>query len=242
LRPFGAGLLADPPASTSMTAFVLLLLSSVLYDGLLGTPQWAAAEGAAVVLLGGGEGAALILRTAGLVALWLFFLGGFIGVAAVMSRLAGGTCSAREMARRLAITLVPIVIGYHLAHYLLLLLVQGQYVVPLISDPFGWGWNLFGTAGYRVDIALVGARLAWDTAVTAILLGHIFAVGLAHLKLTGMLPVHRAAVRAEIPLTALMVAYTCLSLSIIAEPIVERRATDETASAAIIVPADALIP
>jgi hypothetical protein len=242
LRPFSAGLLTDGPASQSMTAFVLLLLSTVLYDGLLGTPQWAAAEGAAVELLGGGEGAALAVRSIGLVGFWLCFLGVFIGVAAAVSRLAGGTCSAQEMARRLAMTLVPIVIGYHLAHYLLLLLVQGQYVVPLISDPFGWGWNLFGTAGYRVDIAIVGARFAWYTAVTAILLGHIFAVGLAHLKITRMLPEHRAAVRAEIPLTALMVAYTCLSLSIIAEPIVERRAAVETASAALVVPADALIP
>ena len=242
LRSFGAGLLVDRPASKSMTAFVLLLLSTVLYDGLLSTAQWAAAESVAVDLLGGREGAALVVRSIGLVGFWLCFLGVFIGVAAVMSRLAGGVCSAREMARRLALTLVPIVIGYHLAHYLLLLLVQGQYVVPLISDPFGLGWNLFGTAGYRVDIAIVGARFAWYAAVTAILLGHIFAVGLAHLKVTRMLPARSAALRAEAPLTALMVAYTCLSLSIIAEPIVERRAAGETPTAAIFVPADALIP
>jgi len=242
LRPFGAGLLADGPASQSMTTFVLLLLSTVLYDGLLGTPQWASAESAAVDLLGGGQGAALVVRSVGLVGFWLCFLGVFIGVAAVMSRLAGGICSAREMARRLALTLVPIVIGYHLAHYLLLLLVQGQYVVPLISDPFGWGWNLFGTTGYRVDIAIVGARFAWYTAVTAILIGHIFAVGLAHLKVTRRLPEHRVALRAEAPLTALMVAYTCLSLSIIAEPIVERRPVDEAASTALVIPADALVP
>jgi hypothetical protein len=242
LRPFGAGLLIGGPASASMTAFVLLLLSTVLYDGLLGTPEWAAAESVAVALLGGGEGASIAVRTIGLVGFWLFFLGAFIGVAALMSRLAGGVPSAREMAQHLALTLVPIVIGYHLAHYLLLLLVQGQYVVPLISDPFGFGWNLFGTAGYRVDIAIVGARFAWYTAVTAILLGHIAAVTLAHLKVTRVLPERGAALRAEVPLTALMVAYTCLSLSIIAEPIVERRTADEASSAALTVPADALIP
>src|SRR5215472_10543749 len=146
------------------------------------------------------------------------------------------------MARHLALTLVPIVIGYHLAHYLLLLLVQGQYVIPLISDPFGLGWNLFGTAGYRVDIAIVGARFAWYTAVTAILLGHIFAVGLAHCRVMRMLPERRTAMRAEMPLTALMVGYTCLSLSIIAQPIVERRAANEVPSAALVVLSDALIP
>src|SRR5262249_27242113 len=152
---------------------------------------------------------------------WLFFLAMFTGVAAVMSRLASGASSAREMAGHLALSLMPIVIGYHLAHYLLLLLVQGQYIVPLLSDPFGFGWNLFGTAGVRVDIGIVGARFAWYTALAAILLGHISAVGLAHLKITRLTPSRAVALRTEAPLTALMVAYTILSLSIIAEPIVE---------------------
>jgi hypothetical protein len=242
LRPFGAGLLAGATASASMMAFVLLLLSTVLYDGLLGTPEWAAAESVAMAPLGAGEGAALVIRSIGLVGFWLFFLGIFIAVAAVMARFSGSVCATREMAQHLALTLVPIVIGYHLAHYLLLLLVQGQYIVPLISDPFGFGWNLLGTAGYRVDIAIVGARFAWYTAVTAILLGHIAAVTLAHLKVMRLLPERRDALRAELPLTALMVCYTILSLSIIAEPIVERRAAADTSSAVLIVPRDAVIP
>ena len=44
LRPFGAGLLEAPPLSTSMMAFVLLLLATVLYDGLIGTGEWAMLE------------------------------------------------------------------------------------------------------------------------------------------------------------------------------------------------------
>src|SRR5262249_851968 len=44
LRPFAAGLLASTPASASMVAFVLLVLSTVLYDGLLTTPEWGRAE------------------------------------------------------------------------------------------------------------------------------------------------------------------------------------------------------
>ena len=123
-----------------------------------------------------------------------------------------------------ALTLVPIAIGYHLAHYFTVLLIQGQYIIPLASDPFGFGWNLFGTAGYRVDIAIVDARFAWFTAVTAILIGHIAAVYLAHVKAMQVLDTRGAALRSQIPLTALMVVYTFVSLSILAEPIVERRA------------------
>lgn len=244
LRPFGAGLLDGEPIATAMMAFVLLLLSSVLYDGVLSTPEWAALEGAVVTVAPSlGETAPLILRTAGLVGFWLVFFGAFVGVGAVMSAAIAGRRSPLQMAQDFAFALVPIAIGYHLAHYLLFLVIQGQYIVPLISDPLGYGWNLFGTAGYRVDIAVVGARFAWYTAVTAILLGHIVAVTLAHVKAMRGLADHRAALRCQVPLTALMVAYTVVSLSILAEPIVERRAAAEPAGAAeVVVPADALLP
>ena len=142
-----------------------------------------------------------------------------------MSRVASGRPRPLEMARSFALTLVPIAIGYHVAHYLVFLLVQGQYIVPLLSDPFGRGWNLFGTAGYRVDIALVGARFAWYAAVVAIVTGHVAAVYLGHVRAMGVFAPARAALRTQVPLTALMVVYTFIGLSITAEPIVESRAT-----------------
>ena len=129
-----------------------------------------------------------------------------------------------EVARSFALTLVPIAIGYHVAHYLVFLLVQGQYIIPLLSDPFGRGWNLFGTAGYRVDIAVAGARFAWYTAVAAIVTGHVFAVYLAHRRAMAVFSPARVALATQVPLTALMVVYTFIGLSITAEPIVESRA------------------
>jgi hypothetical protein len=52
-------------------------------------------------------------------------------------------------------SLVPIAVAYHLAHYVSLLLTTGQFIIPLASDPLGWGWNLFGTRGRRVDLGIV---------------------------------------------------------------------------------------
>ncbi len=245
LRPFGAGLLANEPASASMVAFVLLVLATVLYDGLLTTPEWVELERALVgVVPGAGEFASILVRTAGLLAFWGLFLGAYVAVSAVMSLVAGSR-SAGEMARSFAFTLIPIAIAYHLAHYLVYLLTQGQYIIPLASDPFGYGWDLFGTAGYRVDIALVGARFAWYAAVSSIVLGHIAAVYLADVRAHQVLPVRRAALRSQVPLTALMVVYTFVSLSILAEPIVERRVPAQPSTAATEVqsiPEDALVP
>jgi hypothetical protein len=245
LRPYGVGLVDERPVPTSMMAFVLLLLATVLYDGALATPEWGRLEGAIAAHVSAlGEFRLMAIRTAGLIAFWLVFLAAYVGVGAVMSALAAGRPSPLAMAQSFALTLVPIAIGYHLAHYLTFLLIQGQYIVPLASDPFGFGWNLFGTAGYRVDIAIVDARFAWVTAVTAILAGHVAAVYLAHLKAMQVLETHRAALRSQVPLTALMVVYTFVSLSILAEPIVERRTPAPSASVAaeIAVPDDALLP
>ena len=246
LRPFGAGLLDNERASSSMTALVLLLLSTVLFDGLLSTPEWSSVENAlAAVLRDPGESGLIAIRTAGLAAFWLLFLGAYLLVSAIMSAAAGGSRSPLEIAQRFAFSLIPIAIGYHLAHYLVFLLIQGQYIIALISDPFGFGWNLFGTAGYRVDIALVGARFAWYAAVTAIVLGHVAAVYVAHAKATQMFAPRPVVLRSQVPLTALMVVYTFVSLSILAEPIVERAAPAQasaSASADVAVPTDVAIP
>ncbi len=225
-----------------MMAFILLLLATVLYDGLIGTGEWALLEGALRESLP--RSSAPVLRSAGLVAMWLLFLGAYLGICAVMSWVASGRPRPLEVARSFALTLVPIAIGYHVAHYLVFLLVQGQYIIPLLSDPFGRGWNLFGTAGYRVDIALAGARFAWYTAVGAIVTGHVFAVYLAHRRAMAVFEPARVALATQVPLTALMVVYTFIGLSITAEPIVESReaATPAAVGETVAIPAGAILP
>jgi hypothetical protein len=241
LRPFGAGLLDQRPVSASLMAFVLLLLASVLYDGLSATPAWLQLESVLRAKLSGLANAAILIRTIGLVGFWFLFLAAYLAVCAAMGT--AGRRPALEVARSFALTLIPIAVGYHVAHYLVFLLIQGQYIIPLASDPFGFGWNLFGTAGYRVDIGLIGARFAWYAAVTAIVVGHVAAVYLAHVRAMQTFPTSRAALRAQVPLTALMVVYTVTGLSIIAGPIVEQRAAEPTSvSPTVDVPADAVVP
>jgi len=249
LRPFGTGLREAPPLSTSMMAFVLLLLATVLYDGLIGTGEWAMLEeGLRPLLPVAGDLGSMAIKTVGLVSIWLLFLAAYIGISALMSRLGGGHPGTIEVAQRFALTLVPIAIGYHVAHYLVFLLVQGQYIIPLLSDPFGFGWNLIGTSGYRVDIGLVGARFAWYATVAAIVIGHVTAVYLAHVKAIGLFEAPGAALRSQVPLTVLMVAYTVFGLSIAAQPIVESRAAATPAAVptrigdAVPIPPGAMLP
>src|SRR5207245_5074167 len=85
LRPFGTGLLDSRDVSTSMMAFVLLLLAAVLYDGALATPEWGKLEGTIAPYLSTlGDLKLVTIRTAGLIAFWLIFCGAYVGVSAVM--------------------------------------------------------------------------------------------------------------------------------------------------------------
>src|SRR5205823_13138048 len=89
------------------------------------------------------------------------------------------------------------------------------------------------------------ARFAWYVAVISIVVGHIAAVYLADVRAHQLLENRGAALRAQVPLTALMVVYTFISLSILSEPIVQRRAPAKpTASApeAIGIPPEAVLP
>lgn len=224
LRPFGAGLLRTGDVSPSMVVFVLALLSTVTFDGFTATPAWSRLEGALYAGLAPlGDARLTVIGTLGLLAFPLVFLLVYSGFARWMARAAGDQLSPGTVARLFVLSLVPIAIAYHLAHYFTYLLIQGQLVIRLASDPFGLDWNLFGTARYRPDIGIVGARFAWYTAVIAIVLGHVIAVYVAHAIALRAFRDRRAAFRSQLPMLVLMVGYTVVSLWIIAQPIVETR-------------------
>ena len=98
------------------------------------------------------------------------------------------------------------------------LLIQGQLIVSLASDPFGFGWDIFGTADYRVNFRLVGPIFYWVTSVTAIVIGHIIAVFLSHAIAIKLFHTRQNALLSQYPMLVLMVGYTVASLWIITQP------------------------
>jgi hypothetical protein len=222
LRPFGAGLLRTADITPSMVVFVLLMLSTVTFDGLTATPLWAALENWLYGLLpGAGATRLAVIGTGGMALCAAAFVAVYLFFAWCMAAAAGGELTAATTARLFVLSLVPIAITYQLAHYFSYLLIQGQLIIRLASDPFGFGWNLLGTAHYRPDIGIVGARFAWYLAVIAIVLGHIAAVAIGHAIALREYATRRAALRSQLPMLVLMVGYTMVSLWIIAQPIVE---------------------
>ena len=219
--PMPTGLLTRRPLSPSMTAFTLLMLATVSVDGLMETPLWR--ETAEWILSGTSDAAKPV--TYQLLATSLLILGPitlaalYFGTIGLMIRIAPGP-DFPTAAGLFVLSLVPIAIAYHLAHYFSLLAIAGQFIIPLVSDPFGYGWDLFGTTLYRIDIGIVDARFVWYLSVIAIVTGHIIAVWLAHRTAFAVYADATAARRSQYPMLALMIGYTMLSLWILAEPIV----------------------
>lgn len=218
LRPWAAGLVDVGNVSWQACAFVVLALAAVTFDGLQETTNWLSVQTVGLRLLG--PGGVSVVDTLGVVLIPLLFLGIYLLFCAGIRALSGERATLSEVARAYVFSLVPIALAYNMAHFLSLLLVQGQLIIPLASDPFGFGWDIFGTAGYRIDPTVVSTRFAWIVSVGAIVIGHIVSVYIAHTIAVRRAPSHRLALRGQYPMLALMVFYTAVSLWIIAQPIV----------------------
>jgi len=230
IRLPAVGLLCRRPVHISGVCFVLLLLTSVTFDGILETPLWAAIltwisesqvlRPALLALQETGADLISVIKTIALITLPALFIAVFVLTSKAIAWAGGGAVGTREVAGYFVLSLVPIAIAYHLSHYLSYLLIAGQTIIPLLSDPFGMGWDLFGTTAYTVDIGIVNAKMIWYVAVTAIVVGHVLAVYIAHIMAARVFESRTQALRSQIPMLILMVGYTMISLWILSQPIV----------------------
>jgi hypothetical protein len=124
--------------------------------------------------------------------------------------------SEQPLAGAFVASLVPIALAYAVAHYFSLLVLQGQFAVPLFSDPFGWDWDLFGTADFRPNLRVLTPSLVWYVQVGALVVGHGLGLVLAHDRAVSLFSSSARAVRTQYALLALMVLYTVGGLWLLA--------------------------
>ena len=135
-------------------------------------------------------------------------------------------------------SLIPIAFVYNLSHYFTLLFTDAPRLVPLISDPFGAGWDLFGTAQFlRQPMNPPPARFVWHTQVGLILLGHVVSVYLAHLQALRISLNGRKALWSQVPMLVLMIALTSVGLWILSLPIGSGQVLDPTPTSSVSSPA-----
>ena len=201
--------LAGRETTPGMLAFIAVMLGSVAFDGFSRSSFWtdlrADVEGPYIVERPGlAELLATGLSLAGL-------LGCVLAVAfayRAATRIARSIVDAdRPLEPEFLLSLVPIALVYTVAHYFTYLVISGQYVIPLASDPFGFGWDLFGTVDYAPNIAPFAPNTVWYVQVASLVAGHVAGLAVAHDRAVTILP-ERDALRSQYAMLALMVVYT----------------------------------
>ena len=113
-----------------------------------------------------------------------------------------------DLPNQFAHSVVPIIVGYVVAHYLTYLVEVGQQTLIQASDPLGNGSNLLGTADWSVNYWLsYHPTLLATTKVVAVVLGHVVAVVAAHDRAMRILP-KRHQLTGHLPLLFAMIAFT----------------------------------
>ena len=221
LRPPLVGLLKDGAEHFSLLLFVLFMLSSTAFDGFKETRSWIRFFGQYVgdfarpVL---GNNAYDVFQTIGLLLSPLILLAIYLVLIALTKAVAKSTISLKDLSLQFAFSLIPIAFVYNIAHYYTLIFTEGPNMVWLISDPLGYGWDLFKTADYSNSFIL-SANFVWHSQVAFILLGHIAGVYLAHLVALNVFTSQKRALLSQLPTLILMVTYTMIGLWILSQPI-----------------------
>ena len=191
-RPFFSGLL-EPGWRLEDVVMVALGVGSILFDGLSQTQIFFNLFGlpslpAETVIMG-------------------VFLGIIVVAALVVTRYVGIGATAAG--------LVPIALGYLIAHYFTYVAIDGQRIVIAISDPLQNGSDLFGTAFFEPSGAWLPPGLVWTIQLAAVVGGHMLGAWAGHVVAALDAPPElagRPLTLRQIPLAVVMVALTTLTL------------------------------
>lgn len=202
--------LAGREAMPGTLLFVAVMLGSTSFDGFSRATTWQDLLADVRANLGGQSQTTIdlaltLVNVAGLAAFVAAAMVTYLAAVAWAERLVR---SARSLIPDFVLPLVPIVFAYLVAHYFSLLVIQGQFIVTLASDPLGRGWDLFGTADFAPDLTIVSPETVWYVQVVALTVGHVAGLAVAHDRAVALFSSRRDALRSQYPMLALMVLYT----------------------------------
>jgi hypothetical protein len=197
------GNLDGVPPDRGLVGVVAVLFGSTAFDSFKDSNEWLR-----------------FTQASSLSSTWLDFLALLVFCTVVGVSFAAATMSTgvqegfgrRTLPDRFAHSVVPIVVGYVVAHYLSYFVEVGQQTVVQLSDPLGKGWNLLGTADWKVSywISTHPTFLA-VVKVLAVVTGHVLGVVAAHDRAVKLLP-KRHQLTGQLPLLFVMVFYTVTGL------------------------------
>ncbi len=216
IRPPATDLMRKEKFRMDEAVMAVVLLALTSFHGITMTPQWTRVNDLLRVHTGFGK---LFVFTVLMILLTLLpFLIFWLG-AKISHRLTKSTeVSPQQIFKTFAYSLIPVALFYHLAHNSMHFFMEGQYIIPALSDPFGFGWDIFGTAKntYAASLSL---ETVWWVQVILILVGHVYGVKIADRLANQMFQSSSVSkLRSLLPLMVTMIFYSSFSLWLIAQP------------------------
>lgn len=178
------------PLPRGVAGLMVVWLGSVAFDVVSQTDTW-------VDVLGSSRGwGRTLLNSVGIVWMTAIVAALYLVVVWVAER-----DQEQRLAARLGVALVPLAVGWFLAHDLSVLVRDGQNAYILMSDPLGKGWDLFGTMHHSIDYGVLQEPWFRWTQLALLLAGHVLSVVVMHDTALTVLG-RRAAVRTTWAMTA----------------------------------------
>lgn len=202
--------LATMPQQPGIVGLLCLLLGSTAFDGISRWSAWTRLTGEL------NRTQHILVYTLGLATAVAIVSALFVFAAQTTgeARVRPGAVGRAGLPGAFVHSLVPIAIGYAVAHYFSFAMFQGQAGVLLATDPFGRGWDLLGTSGTRIDYTFLGTGLIAGVQIGAIVLGHVLGVVSAHDRAAELFR-RRQLRRAQYPMLAAMVAFTAGGIALV---------------------------
>jgi hypothetical protein len=187
----------EPGAGPGLAPLLMVYLGGILFDGISQTNWW-------IDVLGTSRGwTERAINTVGLA--WSIAIIAVAYLAATRIVAAIANRGPADTARLFAPVLLPVGLGWSVAHYITAFLIDVQNFYALLSDPLGKGWDVFGTIDYAINqqvlsptqtgvlqSLVVGSGCIW---------GAVIAHDIAFANYRG-----RTAVRATYPFAVLLIA------------------------------------
>jgi hypothetical protein len=205
-KPLGG--LARVERRPGAVAFFAVMLGSVAFDGISRSSWWLQRVydiETSFSSVDAAERAVMLINLGGLIAMVIIAALAYTIAIRVAESVVGGGANFSGI---FLCSLIPIAIVYALSHYVSFLVIQGQFAIPLLSDPYGKGWDLLGTAGFEPNLSLMTPNMTWYIQVTVLVLGHVAGLVVAHDRAVALSPSPRIALRTQYAMLALMVLYT----------------------------------
>lgn len=187
------------PVHPGLVAVVSVLLGSTAFDSYKDSSPW-------IRFLQSTTVSTYLLNNLALLAFCVIL--GLVFAGATAATGVSSDQRRQELPNLFAHSMVPIVVGYVIAHYLNYFLQIGQETLIYLSDPFSTGQNLLGTANLTVSYWFSDHQtLLASLKVMAVVLGHVVAVVAAHDRAVRLLP-KRHQLTGQLPLLFAMVGIT----------------------------------